>query len=140
MSEKDSKSFLEWYKNQEDIFDFQFELKSYCESDVYILKRGCLTFRDIVMEISKSPKIDNDNGIDPFKECMTLPSLCHLVFRRNFMESKSLALINDFGFDPTQNFSNKQMLWLKYLSAKENIQIQHCFNGKEKRFNNYTVD
>ena len=36
------------------------------------------------------------------------------------MIPKSIALIADYGFDPTQNYSHKQMLWLKYISYKNN--------------------
>ena len=48
--------------------------------------------------------------------------------RRNFMLPKSIDLIPDYGFDPTQNYSHKQMLWLKYRSYKNNITIQHCLS------------
>jgi hypothetical protein len=39
------------------------------------------------------------------------------------MQSQSIALIPDYGFDPTQNFSQKQILWLKYTSFKDGINI-----------------
>jgi very-short-patch-repair endonuclease len=56
------------------------------------------------------------------------------------MKSKTIALINDIGFDPSQNYSNKQMLWLKYISEKENLNIRHCFNNKEFKIGNYSID
>jgi len=90
-----------------------------------------VSYRKIFLEISK--KDENDSGIDPFLSCVTLPAVCHLIYRRNFMKSKSIALIPDYGFHPTQNYSHKQMQWLKYISNSENIYIQHCFNNLEQK-------
>ena len=81
------------------------------------------------LEITKKDGV----GIDPFLNCVTLPAACHLLYLQNFMIPKSIALIPDYGFDPTQNYSHKQMLWLKYISFINEIQIQHCFNGLEKK-------
>jgi hypothetical protein len=56
------------------------------------------------------------------------------------MKSQSIALIPDYGFDPTQNLSLKQIFWLKYISFRENVQIRHCFNNSEKKIGPYPVD
>jgi hypothetical protein len=85
--------------------------------------------QNIFLDISKK----NNIGIDPFLNCVALPSACHLIYRRNFMKSQSIALIPDYGCDPTQNFSHKQILWLKYISFRDSVQIQHCFNNLEKK-------
>ena len=50
MSVSGRKNFEKWYdeqvaKNVE--FDFQNELVEYCESDVKLLKQGCLTFKRV---------------------------------------------------------------------------------------------
>ena len=139
MSVTDRQSFLEWHATQNGKnFNFNDELYKYCLSDVDILKNGCLLYRKLFMEITK--KNDSDCGIDPFLKCVTLPAACHLLYRRNFMVPKSIALIADYGFDPTQNYSRKQMLWLKYTSFKNNITIQHFFNNLEKKIGPYPVD
>jgi hypothetical protein len=78
--------------------------------------------------------------VDPFLNCVTLPSARHLIYRRNFMKPQKIALIPDHGFDPTQNFCHKQILWLKYISFEDRIQIQHCFNNLEKKVCPYPVD
>jgi hypothetical protein len=104
MSVKDRNDFLNWYSRQNGLFNFNEELYKYCLSDVEILRNGCLSYRKIFLEISKK----NNIAIDPFLNCVTLPSACHLIYRRNFMKSQSIALIPDYGFDPTQNFSHKQ--------------------------------
>ena len=139
MGIEEHKKFLIWHEvNKHLPFDVDFELKKYCKSDVDILKRGCLTYRTMFMQITK--KNENDLGIDPFRSTITLPGVCHLVYRSLIMKPKSIALVADYGFDPTQNFSNKQIAWTKYLSVSENIRIEHCFNGKEKRIGQYSVD
>jgi hypothetical protein len=56
------------------------------------------------------------------------------------MKSQSKALIPDYGFDPTQNISHKQILWLKYISFRDSVQIQHCFNNLEKKIGPYPED
>jgi hypothetical protein len=90
-----------WHSKQNGIFNFNEELYKYCLSYVEILRNGCLSYRKI-NEISKK----NNFGIDPFLNIVTLPSACHLIYRRNFMRSQSIALIPDYGFYPTQNFSH----------------------------------
>ena len=49
--------------------------------------------RDIFLEVTKSDLIENDCGIDPFQSCLTIASICNLVYRRNFMKQKTIALI-----------------------------------------------
>jgi len=45
--------FLSWYKKHcDDHFDFQTELLRYCKSDVDILRRCCLKFRSLFMELT----------------------------------------------------------------------------------------
>ena len=70
-------------------FNFQQDLYNNCLSDVEILKNGCLLFRKLVLEITKKDGV----GIDPFLNCVTFPSACHLFYRQNFMIPKSIALI-----------------------------------------------
>jgi len=48
MSPKAKKALEQWHKEQRDknvVFDFQKELVDYCESDVRLLKEGCLTLQ-----------------------------------------------------------------------------------------------
>jgi hypothetical protein len=51
MESGDREKFLEWYESKKDkIFDFQKEIHEYCFSDVDILRRGCMKFRNLLME------------------------------------------------------------------------------------------
>ena len=138
MNTNDKKRFMDWYAvNKNQVFNLNQELLNYCKSDVKILKHGCLTFRELFMQITQ----ENDNGIDPFQCAITLPSVCHYVYRKMFMPSESIALVADHGFDPTQSHSHKQILWLKIMALSQNIYIKHVYNSKnEFKIGKYPVD
>jgi hypothetical protein len=138
MSDKDSKEFLIWHDiNKDKNFNFKEELISYCESDVNILKLGCLSFRESYLELIKN----FEHNIDPFRDCCTLASLCQLTYRALFMKSESIALINDQGFNPHNTFSAKQILWLRFLAKNNNTTIIHCLNAtSEFKIGKYKVD
>ena len=137
MNEKDRNEFLKWYElNKDKQFNFQEELLSYCESDVNILKLGCLSFRESYFELLKNYNQD----IDPFRDCCTLASLCQRTFRTLFMKPNSIALINQTGFNPTNQYSKKQIEWLQYISLRDKINIRHALNGGEVKIGSFKVD
>ena len=72
------------------------------------------------------------NGIDPFKKCITIASLCHYVYRKTLMKPSTISIIPALGYNPEQITSVKAMQWLKYQSFAFNIQIAHAKNGGEK--------
>ncbi len=83
MKSEDRKCFYEWYKdNKNSTFDLQKELLKYCRSDVDILRRCCLKFRELFMEMTSS--VEGDPGMDPFEHCCTIALACNLVFRAKF--------------------------------------------------------
>ena len=100
--------------NKDKIFDQKKELEEYCISDVYILTEGCLKFRKIIMDSTK--RLGDKVGIDPFQVSKTIASLCNHIFRRNYMEPKSIAIIPDNGYNPKQKTSKKCERWLDYVS------------------------
>ncbi|KAJ8034639.1 hypothetical protein HOLleu_21562 [Holothuria leucospilota] len=62
MSSEKRKDFFKWYeteKNKGLLFDFQKELVGYCISDADILRRCCLKFRSLFMDIT-CKEIDNN--------------------------------------------------------------------------------
>ena len=84
-----------WYdSNKNNIFNFKNELYEYCKSDVLLLQEGCLQFRSIIYKISE---------IDPFVECITIASLCHMIYRKMNMKAKSIGLIPCKGFKNSRN-------------------------------------
>jgi hypothetical protein len=107
---------------------------------VDILTKSCLTYRDLFIEVTKSDKKDNDEGIDPFAKCLTIASVCNYIYRRNFMREKTIPIIPEYGLNLGRNHSHKQLLWLKYISVTNNTHIRHCKNGGEMKIGNYYLD
>ena len=83
MSPKGRQEFETWHQEQRDndVVDFQKELVAYCESDVRLLKEGCLTFKRL---------FEAKTGFNPF-EHMTIASACNRDQRMNRMIPDSLA-------------------------------------------------
>lgn len=130
--------FENWYEKVKfDIFDFQKELKAYCWSDVDLLAKGCLKFRKIIMDMTKT---NETLPIDPFQNSITIASLCHLIFRSIHLEPKTIGYIPETGYYVEKNHSVKCLVWLDYMSKRDNVFIQHARNGGEKKFGSYHVD
>jgi hypothetical protein len=130
--------FDKWYqeiKNKK--FNFKKEFEKYCVNDVNILAQGCLKFRKIIMHISKTN--DLDTGIDPFRVSTTLASLVHFIYRRNFMKKDKIAVIPANGYSK-QNYSQKSLSWLKFISERDHIFINHARNGGEYKIGKYFLD
>lgn len=124
--------FEEWYnQNKDKEFVFQKEFEDYCESDVNLLMEGCLQFLDFIYGISK---------IEPMGEVITLASLTHEIFRKLNMIEDSIGIIPEKGYNAKQVYSKISMFWLKHLSHKHKIDIQHRLNGGEKKIDRYLVD
>ena len=133
------KDFDKWYLSIKDKeFSFYKEIRDYCNSDVDLLMNGCLSFRKIIMKITKTN--ENKEPIDPFQKSITIASLCHYIFRNRLMKSDSIAIIPENGYNPEQKTSNKAQLWLKYLSFSQKIFIEHSKNKGEIRLENYFGD
>ena len=125
--------FLQWHAEQVEnnyVFDFQKEMESYCRSDVDILRKCCLDFREILEETT---------GVDPFEKCLTIASVCHQVYCTNYLVENTIAVFSDEQRLKTKT-SNKSVKWLSWLAETEEIDIQHVKNGGEKRVGNYSLD
>ena len=58
MVKKDKETFDQWYCTVKDkVFNFKEEMYKYCKSDVDILRKGCLIYRQNILELFE---------IDPF--------------------------------------------------------------------------
>jgi hypothetical protein len=75
MSSKERTEFEKWYPSKKnEVFDFQKELREYCISDVDILRKGCMKFREIMMSVTSTKKINDKGetmehpGLDPFAQ------------------------------------------------------------------------
>jgi hypothetical protein len=81
-SQEKKKEFDLWYESVKDQeFNFKRELEDYCWSDVKLLAAGCIRISEISQESSKLN--ENDCGLNPFKENLTISSLCNTLYRRN---------------------------------------------------------
>ena len=126
-------AFLAWHKEQVEsnyLFDFQKEIIKYCRSDVDILRKCCLLFREMLR---------NETGIDPFERSLTIASYCHEVYRTNFLKKDTIAVFQHDRQLKTKQ-SNMAVKWLSYVMEKEDIHIQHVRNGGEKRVGRYSLD
>ena len=114
-------AFLKWYDERVEenyVFEFKKELVAYCRSDVDILRRSMMTFRDDFLKIG---------NIDPL-QYITIASVCMSIYRSKYMPENTIGIIKD---DPKNTFSKTSLQWLKYLSEMDNVYIQHAMNGGE---------
>ncbi|XP_061178357.1 uncharacterized protein LOC133186998 [Saccostrea echinata] len=126
MMPDDRQNFMLWYdEHKNDSFHFEEEITKYCRSDVDILRRGCLKFRMIFMQMTSR---NGEEGIDPFAHCITIASACNLVFRKLFLEERSIGIIPPQGYRPMDKQSFKAMQWIKYHAFQTNVEIQHAGN------------
>ena len=126
-------AFLAWHKEQVEsnyLFDFQKEIIKYCRSDVDILRKCCMLFREMLRD---------ETGIDPFERSLTIASYCHEVYRTNFLKKDTIAVFQHDRQIKTKQ-SNMAVKWLSYEMEKEDIHIQHVRNGGEKRVGRYSLD
>ena len=133
MKPGEREAFIAWHDEQvanNYRYDFREEIIKYCRSDVDILRKCCLLYREMFR---------NETGIDPFNKALTIASYCQEVYRTNFLKKDTIAVFNN---DRQQKIkqSNVAVKWISYISEKEDLYIQHGRNGGEKRFNNYSLD
>ena len=122
MSEGRRKQLYVWYeaqKRENRVFDLHEELLAYCISDVDILKRCCIQFRKLFMHITSTGP--GDCGVDPFKTCITIASVCNLVFRRNFLAKDTITVLPPNDYNVSENQSKKALTWLRWISRLEGV-------------------
>ena len=133
MKPETRKAFLAWHKEQKDneyVFDFKEEIIKYCRSDVDILRKCCMEFREMLREIT---------DIDPFEKCLTIASACHEVYRTNFLKKDTIAVFQRER-ELKMKQSNMAVKWLSYEMERNDIHIEHVRNGGEKRVGKYSLD
>ena len=112
MSSNKRKEFLEWYKkNENETFNFQAEMLKYCRSDVDILRRGCLKFRELMLGVT--------GGIDPF-DYVTIASVCMGIFKTLFLKEEHEREI--------KNLENDVSVWYPMKLNDEGKEFVQCEN------------
>ncbi|KXJ18224.1 hypothetical protein AC249_AIPGENE20397 [Exaiptasia diaphana] len=82
----------------------------------------------------------NQSYIGPLPDAFYDPDACNLVFRKNFLQPETIAIIPPYGYTPQDKQSALALKWLSYLAEKENINIRHAGNSGEQRIGPYRVD
>ena len=126
MSVTDRGAFLDWYENTRAgyVFDFQKEIVEYCKMDVEILRRTCIRFREIFIEVAQT---------DPFVAACTIASTCLYVFKKNFLHDTTIGLIPTNGYRGADKHSQISIEWLLYCERMIGRQIIHAGRAREFR-------
>jgi hypothetical protein len=123
MKTEERQKFLDWYNkkiSENYIFDFKKELEEYCRSDVDILRRGCLSFREIFLEVA---------NIDPL-QYLTIAGACMAIYRALDLPENTIAVVQKEYKEDI--YSKESICWLDYRSQIDKCTIQHALNGGEK--------
>ena len=126
-------AFIAWHDEQvanNYWYDFREEIIKYCRSDVDILRKCCLLYREMFRK---------ETDIDPFNKALTIASYCQEVYRTNFLKKDTIAVFNNHRQWKIKQ-SNVAVTWLSYISEKEDLYIKHVRNGGEKRVGHYSLD
>ncbi|XP_060855012.1 uncharacterized protein LOC132932655 [Metopolophium dirhodum] len=100
------------------------ELEAYCDSDVDILRRGCLELRNQFLDIA---------NIDPF--CYTtIAGVCMAIYKSKYLISDTIAVLDK---EKNENYSKQSITWLQHFNNKN---ISHALNGGEKIIAGAKVD
>ena len=122
MKPDERSKFLKWYEervSENYVFDFKKEILEYCRSDVDILRRGIMKFREDFIQLE---------NIDPLRY-ITITSVCMTIYHSNYMPKKTIAILPEYA--KTDNFSKMSIIWLNYMS--NGVNIKHALNGSEKK-------
>ena len=123
-------------------FNFQDELLSYCQSDVRLLKQGCITFQNQFQDIV---------GINPMLFCITIASACNVAYRSKWMPAEKIAIEPFHGWRTQHNQSHAALEWLHWKESQLDPnatavpRIAHAGNRGERRiihgaFDRHLVD
>ncbi|KAK7588176.1 hypothetical protein V9T40_005421 [Parthenolecanium corni] len=127
MKEGDRKEFIEWHNKKVEegyIFDMVKEIREYCESDVDILRRGCIELRKEFLKIA---------NIDPF-QYVTIAGVCMAIYRSRYLKSNTIAVLDDPYYE---KYSKQSISW---LACFEDPNIRHALNGGEVKLCGAKVD
>ena len=100
------KEFDTWYQDQvrqRTIFNFHEDILKYCQSDVRLLKQGCMQFQQHFKQVS---------GFNPMLQCITIAQACSVAYRRNWMPPNTIAVQPLHGWRPTHVQSRVALEWL----------------------------
>ena len=120
MDAKKKKACEDWHAEEvlkgED-WNFKKELLSYCESDVKLLKEGCLKFAEDTIR---------DAGFNPLLQCITIACTCHYFWRNFQMEPSTIAVEPPHGRGGLKTSQSKVAFqWLYYQDKQSGHGYHH---------------
>uniref|UniRef100_A0ABD2WZ65 DNA-directed DNA polymerase n=1 Tax=Trichogramma kaykai TaxID=54128 RepID=A0ABD2WZ65_9HYME len=123
MSTSEREKFLAWYETaRTQIFDIRKEEIDYCKMDVEILRRACLEFRKIMINLAE---------VDPFAQATTIASACSYMFRKKFLKENTIALIPPAGYRRCDTHSQIAIEWLLLCEHEVGCEIIHAGRSRE---------
>jgi len=99
------------------------EMLANCMDDVKVLRQACCTFRNLFFKLIK---------MDPFRQVITISSICNKVFRTMFLKPDSVVIIPRWGYRMGNRKSVQALQWLAYTGRTRN-NVSHAGNGREVR-------
>ena len=128
MNKDQKKECEEWYSQQVlkgETWNFHSEMLQYCESDVDILRQGCLKF---------AQDTKNEAGFNPLTQCITIASTCHYFWRNHQMQPKTIAVEPIHGWGGMKIKQSKAALQWLYFEDQTlgGNRIKHTRNGGEQ--------
>ena len=135
MSTARKDEFHKWYDekvSERYIFNFQRELLTYCQSDVRLLKQGCMKFQAQFKDIVE---------FNPMKECITIASACNVAYWKKWMPENKIAIEPVRGCRPQHTQYHAALTWLYWEEEKLPKcdllpRIAHARNKGERRLVN----
>jgi hypothetical protein len=103
------------------IFINKEEVLAYYMDDVNVLRQAYCAFRNLVLKLVK---------MDPFRQVITIPSICNKVFRTMFPKTDTLVIIPRGGYRMGEGQSVEALQWLSSIFRKRN-NVTHAGNGRE---------
>ena len=122
----DREVFLAWHSKTRPgyIFDMKKEIVEYCQMDVEILRRACIQFRKIFLDVADT---------DPFVSACTIASVCSYVYRKNFLTPNTIGLIPPNGYRRADRHSQKSIEWLLFCEREIGHELVHAARAREFR-------
>ena len=127
MSNARRKEFETWHQTRREegyVFDFQKELIAYCQSDVRLLKEGCMKFQVDFETLAK---------FNPMSHFITIASACNVYYRKMCLIPNTIASEPLRGWhDKGKPHSKAALEWL-YWKEHELRRSQPCTSDMEDR-------
>ena len=137
--------FLSWYEeNKAKPFDFQKEIREYCISDVDILRKSCMKFRQMLIEETGTYQVSIDSNtldmkeiwdgcVDPFNYT-TIASVCLGIFRSKFLPEEYSVLFEKNAIDKCNHGMDCQCPTVLGLKSNSQAEMKFLHSGvwKEK--------